>query len=114
MAKIQIRRGVWETNSSSTHSLTIVSKDMYDKLNRGEGLVDRYSGEPVVDEKGELVNPATIDPKKVWNEKLGNKNCNYCTLDQFFDYFHSDLETFVQTKTINSETVVGYGYYGYS
>ena len=32
----QVRQGVFETNSSSTHTLTICAKDDYDKWNRGE------------------------------------------------------------------------------
>ena len=41
MSKIQIRRGVFETNSSSTHSLQITSKkiedvrnDIYDRIRK--------------------------------------------------------------------------------
>lgn len=32
----QVRQGVFETNSSSTHTLTICSKDDYDKWKRGD------------------------------------------------------------------------------
>lgn len=32
----QVRQGVFETNSSSTHTLTICSKDDFDKWGRGE------------------------------------------------------------------------------
>lgn len=32
----QVRQGVFETNSSSTHTLTICSKDDYDSWKRGE------------------------------------------------------------------------------
>lgn len=34
--KIQIRQGVFETNSSSTHSLAVISKEHSDALDRGE------------------------------------------------------------------------------
>ena len=33
--KRQIRKGVFETNSSSTHSLTICLKSDFDRWNRG-------------------------------------------------------------------------------
>ncbi len=33
--KRQIRRGVFETNSSSTHSLTMCSKKEYDEFEKG-------------------------------------------------------------------------------
>ena len=40
--KVAIRRGVFETNSSSTHSMTIVAKEDFDKWKKGELLFDRY------------------------------------------------------------------------
>ena len=42
--KRQIRRGVFETNSSSTHSLTMCLKSDYDRWNRGEVLLFTGSG----------------------------------------------------------------------
>lgn len=36
--KIQIRQGVFETNSSSVHSLTIVAEDDFEKFVKGEML----------------------------------------------------------------------------
>ena len=37
----QVRRGVFETNSSSTHSITICTEDEYEKFKRGELMYDR-------------------------------------------------------------------------
>ena len=34
--KVQIRQGVFETNSSSTHALSIISKEQSDLLDEGE------------------------------------------------------------------------------
>ena len=39
----QIRSGVFETNSSSTHSLTMCTQEEFDKWKRGELLFDCYS-----------------------------------------------------------------------
>lgn len=36
--KRQVRRGVFETNSSSTHSLTMCMKSDYNRWNNGEGF----------------------------------------------------------------------------
>ena len=36
--KRQIRRGVFETNSSSTHSITLMMKKDYDRWQKGEDL----------------------------------------------------------------------------
>lgn len=39
----QVRRGTFETNSSSTHSLTICTEEQFDKWKRGELLFDRWN-----------------------------------------------------------------------
>lgn len=39
----QIRRGVFETNSSSTHSLTICTEDQFNDWKDGKLLYDAYS-----------------------------------------------------------------------
>jgi hypothetical protein len=89
-----IRRGVFETNSSSTHSITIVSKKDYDAWERGEMLLDRRSEELV--KKGEKV--------KYPDE-----------LQTYEDYFNEEyletLETSYTTKL--GEEVVAFGKYGY-
>ena len=36
----QVRRGLFETNSSSTHSLTVCSKDEYQRWKDGKLLFD--------------------------------------------------------------------------
>ena len=38
MAKVQIRRGVFETNSSSVHSLTMVSEEEYDNWKNNKDI----------------------------------------------------------------------------
>lgn len=43
--KEQIRRGVFETNSSSTHSLTVCSEDEFEAWKRGEFLLDEWNGQ---------------------------------------------------------------------
>ena len=40
--KRQIRRGVFETNSSSTHSLTMCSKKEYDEFEKGNMYIERW------------------------------------------------------------------------
>lgn len=43
--KRHIRRGVFETNSSSTHSLTVCSEDEFEAWKRGELLLDEWNGQ---------------------------------------------------------------------
>ena len=38
----QVRQGVFETNSSSTHSITICTKEEYERFRAGELMCDRY------------------------------------------------------------------------
>lgn len=43
--KKQVRIGVFESNSSSTHSITIVKADDFDKWRNGELMFDRLNDE---------------------------------------------------------------------
>ncbi len=43
----KVRSGIFETNSSSTHSLTIVSKEDFEKWKRGELVFNRWDDELV-------------------------------------------------------------------
>jgi len=43
--KRQIRRGVFETNSSSTHSLTMCSEEEFEQWKNGELLFDEWGSE---------------------------------------------------------------------
>lgn len=40
-----VRKGVFETNSSSTHSLTICTEEQYEKWENGEVYYDRWNNE---------------------------------------------------------------------
>ena len=41
--QIQIRKGVFETNSSSTHTLVIASNEEYEKWQKGELYFDAFN-----------------------------------------------------------------------
>lgn len=86
-----IRRGVFETNSSNTHSLTITDKDTYEKFRNGELYLDWYS-ETLTD----------------------TKDHNSCyTFDEIAEkYSHLDFysETHITPK---GEKIIAFGYYGH-
>lgn len=83
----QIRQGVFETNSSSTHSLTICTEEDYNKFINGQLMYDC----------GELVEPDED------NEEL----CN-------IDNFSYDYEIFEEHFTTPSgDNMVAFGYYGH-
>lgn len=114
-----IRRGVFETNSSSTHSITMCSKEDYDKWEQGEmlhndgGLVTREEAiEELKKNKWFNKNNPNFDfsDGEAVDEALANND--YRTSKQYWD--SCDLETFEDTYTTkNGEKIVAFGYFGY-
>lgn len=97
-----IRRGIFETNSSSVHSLTMCSDDEYSKWRKGELYFDRYKKEFV--EKSE----------KTENERNDARTyTQYLTYEEFNDWAYIGYETFDKSyNTKNGETVHAFGYFG--
>ena len=121
--KKQIRRGVFETNSSSVHSITMCSRDEYSKWERGEVLFwkdqDKFgTKEDIISElktrkwySGELRYPDTD-----WNDEdtvydiFSDEGIQ--TEKQFWD--NCDYEIFSDTYTTKSgEVIKAFGYYGH-
>ena len=99
--KRQIRRGVFETNSSSVHSLTMCMDSDFNKWVAGELVWSRW--------RDELL-PITDEIKKSMEED----EREYLTYEQFNDYDYIDYETFEDSYTTpNGETVKSFGYYGH-
>ena len=95
--KRQIRKGVFETNSSMTHALTICTEEEYDKWKNGELLMDNW------DEK--LV-PADEVPDDA-------DEYDYMTYDGYLDY-NCGLEHYSKSFTTpNGDRMVAFGYYGH-
>lgn len=99
--KRQIRRGVFETNSSSVHSLTMCMESDFNKWVAGELVWSRWGDELV---------PITDEIKKSMEED----EREYLTYEQFNDYDYIDYETFEDSYTTpNGETIKSFGYYGH-
>lgn len=97
----QIRRNVFETNSSSTHSLTMCMKSDYDKWVAGDLALDKW---------GDKLVPITPEVKS----DMDSKYPRYLTYDMFNDWEYMEYETFERTyKTPNGDEIVSFGYYGY-
>lgn len=91
----QIRYGVFETNSSSTHSLTICSDEEYKKFESGELVCSAWSDR--------LLPPDTFDD-----------NNDYYTFEKFFNGDYDNLEIFNETYTTkDGEVIHAFGKYGY-
>ena len=92
--KRQIRVGVFETNSSSTHSLTMCSEEEFEKWKAGELLYDKYQG-------------GFIDAKDPEADEY-----EYRTYEEFREDEY--LENFVDSYTTSSgEKVIAFGLFGY-
>lgn len=126
--KRQVRRGVFETNSSSTHSITMCMKSDYDRWNNGEGFFYIGSGFGFPDDnkpqkghfytKDEVLNflkvcrycPDNVD----WGDEDEVKEL--LRENEFIDceYENDYLEWYEdEFTTPNGDTVVAFGEYGY-
>ena len=124
----QIRSGVFETNSSSTHSITMCMKSDYDKWVNGELYWNRWDDELV--EKGKVEKELEYQKEffckeypeyEPGTEEWENKFENYLCYDADFAYYtykefcELEYETYVSKFTVPSgEEVVSFGYYGYA
>ena len=131
--KRQIRRGVFETNSSSTHSLTMCLKSDYDKWTKGEVLLFTGSGwcypednkpnknhfytreEAITFEKSSKYAPSEDfdwnDEDAVMEMLHGNE---WYDSDYYDDYCASEYETFEEKLiTPSGDEIISFGYYGY-
>lgn len=135
--KRQIRRGVFETNSSSTHSLTMCDEETFKKWKSGDLMFDKYAEEfidSVPELSDEQKNAAkeyyeysmekywkqwgdlTDSEKEEWYGKYATEegivSKDAVTYDQFMDEAY--LESFVGSYTTkNGDKVVAFGLYGY-
>lgn len=92
--KQTIRFNVWETNSSSVHSISICTKEDYDKWVNGELFYDASSDK------------FTNEPTNKWDEE----NYNYEDFwDNYCEYYEGFTETFT---TPHGDEIVAFGYYG--
>ena len=135
--KRQIRRGVFETNSSSTHSLTMCSEEEFEAWKRGEVLFQEWRSENFVsanklsdydkkkasedydDNKGDFQK----DWKDLSDEAKQKQYIQYAKEHDIIDEYaktyeqymnEGDLETFVQRYTSkNGDEIVAFGKYGY-
>lgn len=131
--KRQIRRGVFETNSSSTHSLTMCLKSDYDKWESGEVLLFIGSGWCYPDDNKPEKNHFYTKEEAIAFEKVSKyppaKDLDWDNENEVMDMLHdnewfdsdyywndycSEYETFEdELTTPNGDDVVTFGYYGY-
>lgn len=126
---LQIRRNVFETNSSSTHSITMCSKDDYDRWDSGEVYLNEgwwhKDNESEYKDKKFVTRDEAIDIIKCSGGDIEYDNEYYESFDKYIaeeyeiytsdEYFENEyLESFKDSYTTDSgETVVAFGLYGY-
>lgn len=129
--KRQIRRGTFETNSSSTHSLQILTSSDYDKwCNSDLYLYDGgdwcYRKSFIKPENGHIytkdeviafIKASDYPPVLDFDWEDEDAICDLFRENEFYDsdyYFERDYETFEKTyKTLGGEELIIFGYYGY-
>lgn len=100
--KIQMRTSVFETNSSSTHSIAICTEDDYKAFKKGKKLIDRNSLKLY-----NSVEEGMAQDK--WSEEE-----DFMTYEEFEEYVSEYYEEFEEKFTTPSgDKAVAFGYYGY-
>lgn len=133
---LQVRQGVFETNSSSTHSITIVPQSDFDKWKNGEVyLNDGWWSDEINDpnkNKTFLTVDEAVNLVKAWNDVYGDDDDDAVDYDSmgilekeekikvyeiytFEDYFSKSwLENYKEHYTTeHGDDIVAFGYYGY-
>lgn len=118
-----IRLGVFETNSSSTHTMVIMSEEEYDKWNKGEILKYRWEDKFITkEENDEIIKKLVEDYAKEYNipvEDVDVDDLKYdydddvaYTLEEYDDRMNleSDIEEYT---TKNGEKLIIKCWYGY-
>lgn len=126
---LQIRRNVFETNSSSTHSITLCSKDDYNRWMNGEVYLNEglwlKDNESEYKDKKFVTRDEAIDIIKCSGGDIEYDNEYYESFDEYIaeeyeiytsdEYFENEyLESFEDSYTTDSgETVIAFGLFGY-
>ena len=111
---VQIRKGVFETNSSSTHSLVMCSETEYDDWANGKTYYVEWLYGDLKDQLKDAVKGSFIAKEAV--DALGldedERREYFKTNEEFFD--NEYLESFEDSYTTASgEKVIAFGLYGY-
>ena len=123
----QTRYGVFETNSSSTHSITMCMKDDYDKWANGEVYLNegRWCSYSKYKDKQFVTKEEAIDiiVNNTYHHGADLTTMNNDELEEYFrdneiytcdSYGNEYLENFeAEFTTPNGETVASFGQYGY-
>ena len=110
--KYQIRQGVFETNSSSVHSLSICSKNEWEAFERGEMMYSFRTEQFLPTEDALAYNKEEENRYKNhgWNCEWDDLYLDRNDYDRWFETHY--YEQFRNTKNVEGVDVVVFGYYG--
>ena len=110
---IQIREGVFETNSSSTHAISVCCAKDYDDLITGKAMINvnldilpRDEAEKFNDELRAKYKKTGYDEDDIEDIVQEDGYVEWCDLRGEYEYFEN-------RSTIQGVDVVAFGYYGY-
>lgn len=111
---INIRNGLFETNSSSVHSLTMTSGVNYDKWVDGDVVYDENENEFITLDEAKT-RYKILEGDYSDNDELADLlSEEYVYTFEAYDAAHEYYETFSDSYvTENGERVVAFGYYGH-
>lgn len=119
--KRTVRRGAFETNSSSTHSLTICTEEAYEIWKNNEALyMDGFGKLMTYDEiaaiakASEYFTPEDPNSKEELDEFIKDwYGLDYMTSAYYNDYVIDHYEQFERKfETPNGDKMVAFGYFG--
>ena len=121
--KKQVRAGVFETNSSSTHAVTIITDDEYQLYKEGKLHISRYAKIATEDEYDKLLNEA-MEKAKTNYEKSEYLQKHYESFEDYwdqddieFDFLYDWNEDLIEVehaeKDVNGVKVHALSVYGY-
>lgn len=107
--KIQIRQSVFETNSSSVHTITICDRSDFKDWKDDIKMFQPCSNKFLPNEQALKNNTKCL--KKFKNDEEDCKLFGelYLTYKEYIDYYGEEYETFSSSY----KDVVAFGYYGY-
>lgn len=113
------RKGVFETNSSSSHSITVITFEEYEewKNNPDEYLMSVYDDKLILREEAvKIVTEIHKDFSDYNSDDIDSylRDKEYLSFGEFFDeYYDEDIEI-VQHTTKSGDKIVIISRYGYS
>lgn len=122
-----IRRGTFETNSSSTHSISICTISEFEQWKNGGLYYDDWNNKFITKDeynkkmesyKEDFISdhPDFDENDEDWIDNLNdylNEDKEYYTYDEYSGYDYLEYEKYEKKyKTPNGEEIIAFGYYG--